>query len=75
MKHANVSRIIENINVNNAHIKLRQHITVKQGRIAHGKSIREHIHHRQDNIKANIPNTMPIHGINAQIHRRILNIE
>ena len=74
MEQAIVSHSIESIKVNNAQIKLRQHIQVKQGIIAHGKSIREHIHHRQDNIKANMLNNRPINGIKAQTHRRILNI-
>ena len=74
MKQANNRNIIENIKVNNAQIKLRQHIQVKQGRIVHGKSIREHIHHKQDNIKKDMVNNSPINGIKAQIHRRILNV-
>ena len=74
MEQANVRSNIESIKVNNAQIKLRQHIKVKQGMIAHGRRIREHIHHRQDNIKTNMLNNIPINGIKAQIHRRILNV-
>jgi hypothetical protein len=64
---------MENIRVKNAQIKLRQHITVKQGRIAHGKHIKENIHHRHDIIKVISLHIIPKNGISAIKQVHILN--
>jgi hypothetical protein len=64
---------MENIRVKNAQIKLRQHITVKQGKMAHGKHIKENIHHRHGIIRIIQEHINPKNGISAIKQVHILN--